>query len=292
MVNLALSLSLTVATTSAMPGRAGEPPEGSKLVTMTLVSETEGLAPGTTQNVGLRFVIAPGWHIYWPGSNDSGFPPSIKIAAPDGFTVAEPQWPAPIRHVAPGDLLDHVLEGDVLVIVPISTPDNAPLGGTVTLTAESGWLVCKSACIPGDGRSTLTLDIRKDPPPSSVRPLFAASRARQAAALPADASVRCEIRNGDFIASGPAGTRLRFFPFEDGAALSDLVTRGESRTNNLSIPLVAPDSDDRVRGVLEVFPASAGPNPSKFYSVDMPVRPDPKPAKPVPPSPPANSPGG
>lgn len=257
-------------------GCRAAPPDGKSLVKLQLISEAGSLTPGTTVNLGLHFVIAPGWHIYWNGLNDTGFPPSVEITAPDGYVVGESRWPAPARHISPGDLLDHVYEREALIIVPVTVPKDAKPGTSVRLEAASKWLVCEDACIPGDGKSSLDLTIATAPKPSTTAPLFAAATARMPGPPPADGSLRLSVHDGEFVAAAPAAARLRFFPSANCASLHGLISRGDAKGDRLAIRLEDPSPQQRIRGVLEVVPppgAGATQPPSRFYTIDLPAAP-------------------
>src|SRR5437867_11935695 len=60
-----------------------------------LISESTRLIPGETQWLALDFEIDDGWHLYWEGTNDSGFPPKLNATAPSGYRIGEMLWPAP-----------------------------------------------------------------------------------------------------------------------------------------------------------------------------------------------------
>lgn len=249
-----------------------------KLVSMTLIAEKDALIPGQTLEIGLRFEIAPEWHLYWPGQNDSGFPPTIEVTAPKGYAVGEPRWPNPTRHPAPGELLDHVLEKEALVVVPLTVPADAVTGTKVTLEAASSWLVCKNACLPGDGTSSITLPVATAAKPGSKVGLFVAARASRPGPIDPASGISCEVRRGRLQVLAPGATVLRFFPAADSAPFKDLLKDGESKRGRLSIALEDPGPDARIRGVLEVVTA-APPERSMFYSVEMPA--DPAAAKPA-----------
>ena len=42
--------------------------------TVSLVSDTDAVAPGTPFRIGLHVRLAPGWHTYWKNPGDAGAP--------------------------------------------------------------------------------------------------------------------------------------------------------------------------------------------------------------------------
>src|SRR5262245_15955955 len=75
---------------------------------VSLVSEKRTVTRGSNFLLAVRFDLEPGWHIYWKGQNDTGYPPSVTLDLPEGFRTGEILWPVPKRLVSPGNILDHV----------------------------------------------------------------------------------------------------------------------------------------------------------------------------------------
>ena len=122
----------------------------------SLISLEDGFVPGGVTHLGVRFEIADHWHIYWDGLNDSGLPPAITLDLPEGFEAMPTRWPAPTRNIiGENDLLDHVLEGEVLAVIPVRVPIDATVGSTLKITGKSDWLVCDEACRPGPARRSI-----------------------------------------------------------------------------------------------------------------------------------------
>jgi len=46
---------------------------------LSLLSEQTSLVPGSSQWLGLRFELDPGWHIYWTNPGDSGEPNRVRL---------------------------------------------------------------------------------------------------------------------------------------------------------------------------------------------------------------------
>jgi DsbC/DsbD-like thiol-disulfide interchange protein len=64
---------------------------------VTLVSEASAVEPGKPFRIGLRFVLAKGWHIYWVNPGDAGEPPHLDLLLPQGAIASDISWPAPVR---------------------------------------------------------------------------------------------------------------------------------------------------------------------------------------------------
>lgn len=232
-----------------------------------LISEKAGVVPGTTINLALTFDIEPEWHIYWKGLNDSGMQPTLNLDLPAGWTAGQIQWPAPVRHVAPGDIVDHVLEGKVTLIVPVSVPASAK-PGEVTITGKASWLVCKSACLPGDGEFAIKVNVVaaaaevKDGSADTLA-RFAAARARHPKPLPADGSVKVTPGTGSITFAAPGAIAINYYPEVDTRRPSDMVSGATTESGSLTIAFDNAEASKPIRGVLEVVrPAPAAANKS------------------------------
>jgi thiol:disulfide interchange protein DsbD len=130
-----------------------------------VVPEAIFMADTPTQ-AGLYFKLDQGWHVYWKNAGDSGEPPHIKWALPEGITAGPFQFAAPKR-LPLGPLMDFGYEDEVLFPLTFST-DKTAKPGQVELIAKADWLVCREVCIPGKAelhRSAFVIDrLLKDAP--------------------------------------------------------------------------------------------------------------------------------
>src|SRR5262245_9768812 len=109
---------------------------GSKNVKASLVSETASIQPGQPLQLGLRLVMADGWHTYWKNPADSGLPTKLTWKLPDGFTADPILWPRPERISAP-PLMSYGYEDEVLLPVTVHPPATLPAGQTLRLAARA-----------------------------------------------------------------------------------------------------------------------------------------------------------
>jgi DsbC/DsbD-like thiol-disulfide interchange protein len=126
---------------------------------VSLVANAGALVPGGETLLGVSFDIEPGWHLYWNGQNDTGYPIRVDPAFPAGLAPRDLLWPAPARHVSPGNILDHVYRGRVTLLLPVEVAGTVPPGGKLTLRVHASWLACREACVPGEGDAALTLKV-------------------------------------------------------------------------------------------------------------------------------------
>ena len=196
--------------------------------TAQLVVETTAAIPGQTLHVGINFQIERDWHLYWNGRNDSGAPIEFTLDLPEGWTAGPTQWPAPVRHLMPGEILDHIYEKTVTLIVPVQVP--AAAKGEFKLTADVRWLVCNEACVAEKAKVIATVPIAPTAQPGPNAPLFAAARLRVPKPLPTTGAAipRVSITAGAIQMEADGATGLSFFPALDCPEIRNLSEAGTS----------------------------------------------------------------
>ncbi|HVT31335.1 MAG TPA: protein-disulfide reductase DsbD domain-containing protein [Rhodanobacteraceae bacterium] len=167
----------------AIGARAAAPPPATdgEHVSAELISEHLALAPGQSQQLGLRLRHEPHWHTYWINPGDSGLPTTLTWTLPAGFKTADVAWPLPKRFDV-GGLYNFGYDDETVLPIALSVPADAKPGSTAHLSVDAKWLVCREECIPG--RKTLTLDLpvatATDAPKPDPRWTMQFSRARLA----------------------------------------------------------------------------------------------------------------
>jgi DsbC/DsbD-like thiol-disulfide interchange protein len=251
---------------------------GKELVAVRLQADRAAVAPGSTVTALLTLDIAPGWHTYWPGQNDTGMPTSVTWAVPEGVTVGELREPAPRRYELPGDLLDYVHEGRATSVVTLKVGRGFKPGDKLKLRALVSYLVCKEACIPGEAEVTLELPVVEPVPAPGGEgaQLLAQAQAR----LPllsgwsdaAGVQWRLPGKPGEpigvtFAAKSKGVTRMAFLPHTDGLVLTDPLKTGQRDGAELALAF-APATGGRarpVKGILQLTTAAGVAS----YAVDV-----------------------
>ena len=131
--------------------------EGDRLVRFDAVFPAAKIVPGRTELLGLRFRIAPKWHIYWRNPGESGSEPRITLALPKGFKAGPLVWPRPVIHANEWETT-FGYDGEAMLFVPITAPP-AVEAKTVRIGIEAEWLVCKEMCLMGSGKTSLELPV-------------------------------------------------------------------------------------------------------------------------------------
>jgi len=143
----------------------------------SLISDSDAVRPGATVQVGLRLLLAPGWHTYWKNPGDAGVAPEIELLLPAGATAGPIRWPVPER-VPEGPIMTYGYSGEVVLPVAVT------FGETVgPVEARASWLVCEKICVPEEG--VFRLDLPVGPARASREaPLFAAAERAMPVAAP------------------------------------------------------------------------------------------------------------
>lgn len=140
-----------------------------------LVSENNTIVPGKSQDIGLLFSLAPGWHIYWSNPGDSGAPPELHWDLPSGIKPSKFKWPVPQQFRHEG-LVSYGYTGQVLLPITLLVNDNIELGQTIALQVEVDWLVCQEDCLPQSAELRLDLMVDSVAVPGPVASLFSSVR--------------------------------------------------------------------------------------------------------------------
>jgi thiol:disulfide interchange protein DsbD len=234
--------------------------EARDAVRVSLLTDLTHAAPGQIGTLALQFTIAPKWHLYWRNSGDTGQPISFEWTTPAGVTIGEAQWPVPMRHEAPGDILDYIYEGQTTLLFPF-TIDSAAAGSTLEVQVKLDWLVCKEACVPGGTTLSLTLPTGTAPGSNTSAPnpgVAVITKAR--AALPLETSdarspaAETAWTGAELRVRVPGAERLVFLPYEsDEATPLNLLEQGDIAGDQAVVRYASSvQNAERVRAVLGV----------------------------------------
>ncbi len=162
-------------------------------IEVELVSEVSAIAPGSQTRLGLRLLPEVGWHTYWENPGDSGLPIEMAWTLPPGSQISEIVWPYPKR-IEIGHLVNYGFEGEHLLPVEVSWPEDLVVGTEVQITLDTRWLVCEVECIPGEASLSLTLPVESSlgKRVESTAHLFDWADARHPIDMPADAGYKIE----------------------------------------------------------------------------------------------------
>jgi len=269
---------------------ASAPAEGTPIPhgTLELIARNQWIAPGHTLDLGLRFQLEKGWHIYWLNPGDSGEPPRVEWQLPAGLTIGAMEWPAP-RRLERSSIVDYGYEDAVLLVVPLHAAASLAVQPSVQLGAEVKLLVCSDEmCIPGKAQLSLTLSVKSQSPApntqtqnaqtqnTQITDLFTATRKSLPRPAPGNWRFTVADANDSFVLNANLGRRITqaiFFPLAESqienAAPQKLLplATGFRLTLRKSDQLAKPIQ--RLKGVL-LFSADHF-SADQSYLIDVPV---------------------
>ena len=172
MKSLLLGLSLAA---FAFHATAQSPDE---LLKAELVPETTTIAAGKPFTVAVKLKHIEHGHSYWKNPGGPGKGTKLKWTLPEGFTAADPQWPAPKVGDAAG-FVGYLYEGEVVPLVTITPPASLKAGDSVALDVIVDALVCIENCTPvkAPAKTTVTVGAAAGAPKPSTAARFAKARA-------------------------------------------------------------------------------------------------------------------
>ncbi len=258
--------------------------------TLELIAENPGIekreiAAGQEFDVGLRFQLEKGWHIYWVNPGDSGEPPRVEWRLPSGLSTGAIEWPTPRRLENSSSIVDYGYEDAVLLMVPMHADPRLAAERATQIGADVKLLVCShEMCIPGKAQLSLTLPIGAHVsahPYSPYANLFADTRRSLPRPAPGNWKLSVADANGSFVITmnvdhkivSQAITQATFFPLAesqvDNAAPQKMqtVASGFRLTLRKSDQLLKPI--ERLKGVLVVSGDHSNLNQS--FLLDVPV---------------------
>ncbi|MCH7791227.1 MAG: hypothetical protein IID31_02965 [Planctomycetes bacterium] len=268
---------MAVVVSCTLPAWAWRPalgqPEGvradDRMVHATLVSEHQTVRPGERAWLGIRMQIEPGWHVYFDGLNDTGMPMQVRWDTDDDVKIGAMVWPAPRREVTAEFILDHVYEGDALVLVPVDVPEDANPGDEIRVQGRLRWMVCKDICLLEQGEVSIVLPVGEpglERTKTGQAVLFAQARSRlPESETDTDSDIEIELAGSTLRVRAAQAEYLAFYPAADCAAPRDLIREGESKSGEIVVHFE--ESRPRVRGLIEVRRGGA----TRIHRVTIPI---------------------
>jgi DsbC/DsbD-like thiol-disulfide interchange protein len=244
-----------------------------------LIADHPWIAAGHDFDLGLRFQLEKGWHIYWVNPGDSGQPPRVTWHLPAGLTAGAIDWPAPRRLVASSSVVDYGYEDAVLLPVPMHVAASLAAQPQVRLDADLKLLICShEMCVPGKAQLALTLLVKSLPPApdSQTAALFAAARKSLPRPAPRNWKFAVADTNDAFILTGFVGHEVKqatFFPLVDSEIENAAPQKLQPKAGGFELTLGKSDQllkpIDRLKGVLTISAEHA--NSDESYLMDAPV---------------------
>jgi len=210
-----------------------------------LLARQSTIARGADVQLGIHFLLDPGWHIYWINPGDSGQPPSFQWHLPPGFTTGEVQWPRPEQMHPSKELTDYGYHDEVLLPVILHVPSSIAAGKPVEISADAKWLICREVCIPEHAQLRLTIpDASKASADQQSAPLFAKATQLLPRRLPRTWKIRATSARDQFVLTLMAGARItkaEFFPLDPGQIDNPAPEKIQPLSNGIRITLKKSD---------------------------------------------------
>jgi DsbC/DsbD-like thiol-disulfide interchange protein len=236
-----------------------------------LIADKASIKAGNDVLLGVRYILDPGWHLYWINPGDSGQPPSFDWKLPSGFVAGDTKWPRPER-LSSSQLVDYGYKDNVLFIVPVHASQTLNSGTTVPIALNAKWLICREICIPDRAELHLSLPLSTGTPQRSPSAeLFAHTRALLPKPAPKNWKTFVQSRKEDFVLIVSAGKPLSgasFFPRDPGQIENASPQKAVTTPTGVRITLKKSDVLTKpisaLRGLLEVAGGEA-------YEIHSPV---------------------
>lgn len=144
---------------------ASAKPVRDKHVEAELITGVAAIVPGEKFVVGLRLVADETWHTYWINPASPGYITTLDLDLPPGFEVGALQYPYPQQfttknYMGDEDYTGYGYEGETILIVEITAPEQLAPGTEVSISGLAKWLMCDpSSCVPGKADLALSLPV-------------------------------------------------------------------------------------------------------------------------------------
>jgi DsbC/DsbD-like thiol-disulfide interchange protein len=246
--------------------------------TLDLIAETQWISPGRNFDLGFRFQLEKGWHIYWMNPGDSGEPPRIAWRLPAAVTAGPIEWPAP-RRLGSGSIADFGYEDSVLLVVPMVAASNLSSQQPVAIVADVKVLVCShEMCIPGKTQLAVTLPVKSQSPApdASTADLFARTRKSWPQPFPLSWTITVADAKDSFVVTVKPPhskkevpiTQAEFFPLAESQIANAAAQKLEAAASGFRMTLAKSDQlttpIPRLKGLLVVSGEQA-------YLMDVPI---------------------
>lgn len=103
--------------------------------------------------VGLEFIMAPGWKVYWRSPGDAGFPPIADFTGSDNLAGFDIEWPVPKRFEYYGL---QTFGYEQRLVLPILI-DRKQAERDTRLNLSLSYAACADICVPVEAELTLEL---------------------------------------------------------------------------------------------------------------------------------------
>lgn len=119
-----------------------------RLLDVALIPESSVVGAGQPFTVVVSLRHMGGGYTYWKNPGGPGQGSTINWRLPNGFSVSEPEWPAPEVHTSSG-ITYYIYKGVVNIPFTVTPPASLPAGSPIEIQADVDTQVCTPrTCTP------------------------------------------------------------------------------------------------------------------------------------------------
>ncbi len=131
-------------------------------VQIDILTESSTISADATFWTLVHFKLDPGWHLYWENPGDAGAPPQISWTLPEGFEAQAPIFTTP--HAFSIENTTYFgYDNEMSLLIPIKSAPHLASNSCVTLDAEISYVACKTLCVPGKWKGSISLSTADQP---------------------------------------------------------------------------------------------------------------------------------
>lgn len=131
------------------------------LAEVYLISDVKEYKAGEPFKLAIKFVLEPGWHIYWRYPGKIGLPTSFEVKPIDGVEISEFKFPIPKEFKQAKEEIAYGYENEVAFLAEVFP--NEKLDKNLDFNIDAKWLFCSSSmCVPGQKKLSLLIPPAKN----------------------------------------------------------------------------------------------------------------------------------
>ncbi|MFC6631844.1 protein-disulfide reductase DsbD family protein [Microbulbifer taiwanensis] len=180
---------------------ANEKIESQRLISISMLTGSEDIAAGSTQDLALIMTPRKGWHGYWLNPGDAGFPARFNWRLPEGVTIGELEYPSPSQLLT-SDIMNYIYHGEYTLLTRITINGGIPAGTSLPVKLDISYLVCNpTSCLPEQQSIEATFVVSDGGSHQFNRDKF--NQWRKIIPKPLDSEGQFSVENGKFILALP-----------------------------------------------------------------------------------------
>ena len=203
-VQLVLFSASLICASQALANQQGNNPS---LISISIQSESNQPAAGSTEALAITMTPKEEWHGYWENPGDAGFPTSFNWTLPKGVSIGEVQYPAPSQLVT-SDIMNYIYHGEYALLASLVIDKSVPQGTELPIKLDISYLVCNpQTCLPEQQTIEKTLTVGDGKVTQKSQNIF--NQWRQKLPKPLDVKGQFSVEDGKFTLSLPLPSSIQ-----------------------------------------------------------------------------------